>query len=177
MFVAVAALASFATAGAASAQSSGCAYTNNCVTITTNVSSAPQGGSFVVSGTGWYPAGGHGPHAAAAASGTVSVKVCNIETVPETPVAGDYSFTVDVPATYPTGPCEITGTETAANNGATVTASTSIIITTTSTVPPVSTGEPWAGSLYWLLTVGLGVAGAMMLGLAWRRRRFGLGAS
>jgi hypothetical protein len=135
-----------------------CAYTS-CVGLTTSSGTVTPGGTVTVFGTGWE------------ANSTVTLNVCNIETVTATTNSkGDFSKVIDIPDTAKAQNCVITATGANACAKTTSTGST-VVITTSTTVPPTSTGEPWASWLYASLVAMTALLGLMMLGVAWRRRQ------
>ena len=154
------------TAGTAQAQShhstassSTCPYPQGCGTLTSSSGSSPPGGTITLTGTGYAP------------GTTVTIDLCGIETITVTTGPnGDFTTTVTIPAgAVPGTTCLITATGKGAG-GTTLTTSTSVIVTTGTTVPVTTTGEPWAATVYWILAAGLGLAGFGVFEFGRRRR-------
>jgi hypothetical protein len=148
------------TAGAAQASPATCPYATSCGGITSSTGSAPPGGTVVISGHGYKP------------GSTVKINVCGTETVTVTANgSGEFTTTITIPSSATPGTtCVITAVGTAAN-GQSLTSSVSVVVTSGSTVPTQSTGEPWAASMYWVLAAGIGALGLGLFEFG-RRRRF-----
>jgi hypothetical protein len=142
---------------AAQAQShtaSTCAYSKNCGGMGSSSGSAPPGGTVTLSGHGYHP------------GTSVTINVCGIsKLIVKASSSGGFTVTVTIPNTAVPGvTCVITA------SGGGLTTSTSLLVTST-TVPPLQTGEPWSAQLYWVLAAGIGLAGFGLFEFG-RRRRF-----
>jgi hypothetical protein len=139
---------------------SGCPEGNQCGGISSSSGSSPPGGSVTLTGHGYTP-------------GTVvTIDVCGLETL--TVLAnssGNFTITIKIPnSATPGSTCVITATG-KGSNGQSLTTSTSVVVTSGSSVPPVGTGEPWSASLYWVLTGLVAAFGLTFLEVGRRRRR------
>jgi titin len=164
--IALAALGLVATLTVSAAPASAACYPPGSASCTPGLHSSTgtvaPGGTFTLSGTGFAP------------GATVTINVCNLFTLTTTADSnGSISVPITIPKNAPAGPCTITASGLGAN-GQELVLTTTIVITSGggggSTVPGAHTGEPWAGSLYWVLAGGASVLGFALVAIGRRRR-------